>query len=181
MRNPFALVAALLPTLLLATLAPAVAAEPPAARHAAWAGTWVLDKARSDPLDQMLDVMEVSWYVRALARLFTPTIVITTAGDGLDMSSETPLGSHVENMRVDGIDRAGSDLLDRSFQQRSRWGPAGALVVDRTTDLPSGKKIQVQSHWRLAGDALTNDIEVQPASTAPFEMHRVFVREKEDD
>lgn len=170
---------------LLVVFVSAAAAEPsaapspvgPPANQSAWVGTWELDKKASDPIDHMIELMEVPWYLRALANTFTPTFIIAVDGKGFDWSSKTPLGSKTQHLRADGVAYPGEDQLDRKFTQTSRWTPAGGLVVDRTTEIPSGKKVAVQSNWTVDGNTMTNQMKVTPPDGKAFELKRVFERE----
>ncbi len=160
----------------------APSAEPaPAGEHAAWIGSWTLDKEKSDPPGRMLEAMEVPWYVKSLAKAFTPVLQISLDGSGLKMAMKTPLGGRTQDLRADDVGYPGSDQLDRKFEEKSQWAAGGSLVVDRTTDLPSGKKASVRSNWQLGDDALTNEMKVKIGDASPFDVRRVFVRESEED
>ncbi len=160
---------------------PSVAKAPAAADaastdHAAWVGTWTLDEDASDPIDKMLDVMDVSWYVRAVAKAFTPQFEVAEEGRGFAWTSSTPLGTRTQHFRVDDVDYPGDDQLERAFVQKSVWAPDRHLLVVRTTTLPSGKKVTVRSDWSLDGSNLVNHLNVTPEDADPFHLRRVFVR-----
>lgn len=184
MMNAARFVVALLTVVVLAesgvgaeSVEPTAPTAPPDQK--AWVGIWTLDKEASDPIDQMMDVLEVPWYAKALAGTFTPSFTVTLHGAGLDWASESPLGSRTQYFRMDGAIYPGTDQLDRKFKQSSRWAPDGKLIIDRTTELPSGNNVAVRSRWALEGDQLTNHLKVEPSEAKPFELHRVFVREKD--
>lgn len=155
----------------------AAAAPAGSADHAAWVGTWTLDEDASDPIEKMLDVMDVSWYVRAVAKAFTPQFEVAEEGRGLAWTSSTPLGTRTQHFRADDVDYPGEDQLERTFVQKSVWAPDGHLLVDRTTTLPSGKKVTVRSDWSLDGSKLVNHLNVTPEDAEPFRLKRVFVRQ----
>ena len=156
--------------------APATTDAADRADHAAWVGTWTLDEDASDSIEKMLDVMDVSWYVRAVAKAFTPQFEVAEEGRGLAWTSSTPLGTRTQHFRADDVDYPGEDQLERTFVQRSVWAPDGHLLVDRTTTLPSGKKVRVRSNWSLDGATLVNHLNVTPEDADPFQLRRVFVR-----
>ncbi len=182
MRSLSCRLAIVVGVLFMATWAAAAEPEPaPPADHAAWAGAWELDKEKSDPPDPMLEVMEVPWYLKALAKTFTPVLHMSVDGPGLELETKTPLGDRTQALRVDGVEYPGSDQLDRKFDQKSTWGPDGHLIVDRLTVLPSGKKARVKSDWQLSDATLTNDMTVRVGEAAPFQLRRVFVRDPDAD
>lgn len=155
---------------------PAPSAEEAPADQSSWVGTWALDKKASDPIEPMLELMDVPWYLKTLAKTFTPQFTISVDGAGFDWASKSPLGSRTQHFRADGVSYPGEDQLDRKFTQASQWD-GDALVVDRTTDLPSGKKMAVQSRWTLEGNTLTSHMTVTPEGAKPMELRRVFQRE----
>jgi hypothetical protein len=160
------------------TAEPVAIAAPP---REAWVGQWVLDDERSDPPDRMLEAMEVPWHLKLVAAAFDPAFRLTVADRGVEIESETPLGSpRVQQLHGDGAEYDGEDLLERPFRETSRWTPDGRLIVTRTTELPSGTVAVVVSTWSLADEALTNDMKVTIGGAPPFPLKRVFVREQAD-
>lgn len=147
----------------------------------AWFGRWTLDDTRSDPPEQMLDVMEVPWYLKAVAIAFTPSFRIERDGSGLVIDSKTPLGSRRQRLTGDGDVQEGEDALGRAFRETSRWGPDGSILVHRETDLPSGKVARVDTTWRVEDDLLSNQMEVKVGDGKPFPYRRVFARKTDGD
>ncbi len=139
-----------------------------------YVGVWLLDREASEPIGPLLKLMEVPWFVRKMAAVVTPTLTISTPGDGrLRMINQNTIRSTDRAIVADGSERETEDALGRKVIESATWNELGQLVVTQKNHIEADRVVEVTSTWARVGQTLeltlSADSEVRPLS-----IRRVF-------
>ena len=133
--NPIALLAAVL---LQAT--PSTAADV----HPDFTGTWKLDLAASDSLDEMLKAQDAPWFARKAAG----TVVVTQkikqkAPEALEVCVETPVATNCDVLKIGaGWEEKKSDK--GKVRVRTEWSADGQALVTFTETTPAKEQTPIE-------------------------------------
>ena len=153
-----------------------VAAEPLAAEPhpgESLAGTWKLDRAASDPIRPLLELLDAPWIARRMADTMSPTMQVSPAPNGgLRVVTANPLRTTDVVYPADGTDNTREDPLGRSVVTRERWLAPGRLVITQENQGEDGG-VQVETTWERVEERLELRIVAQ-GPDGPVRILRVF-------
>ena len=145
-------------------------------------GSWVLEPARSEPIDPLLEALGVSWLERRAAERLVPEQDIAVAADGQTVtitSRPTPGATGTENtLRVDGQLRPSVGMP--GFETaRHDWEADGSLVTVMRGQAPDGAPMTAVVSRGLDGSGvLVQQIYLEVDREEPYTLrvNRVFRR-----
>lgn len=158
----------------VATPAPPVPAQ--AAAKADFSGTWKLDLAASDSLDEMLAAQGASWVERKAAGSVVVTQKVTPAPDGFEVCVETPVKNKCNPVRIGG---GWEEKESEKGKVRSRtdWSADGkAVVTISEITLPDGKaaRLDVTRTLEDGGKTTVQVIELKIKDGKAYKARRVL-------
>ena len=154
--------------------------EEPLERLTPWAGRWRLDRERSDRDESLMIALEVSWAMRKIAAIFTPTFAVRPKDGVIEFATDTPIGSRADRFHGDDVERDGEDLLGRSYRESSHWNSDGHLVVNRALQLDDSTAY-IEIEWAVDDETLVSITTAKIGADPELRVRRVFERLKEGD
>lgn len=166
---------------LLALMAaePATSAPAAPAPKADFTGTWKLDLAASDPLDEMLAAQGASWVERKAAGSFQVTQKVANKADGLEVCVESSLGTKCN------LVKAGGGWEDKETDKgkvraRTDWSEDGKALVTTSEVTLKDKKPALMVVTRTLEDeskTTVQTIELKVKDGKSYKVRRVLRRQ----
>lgn len=157
-----------------AALALALCAAAPA--HPDFTGTWKLDLAASDPLDDLLDAQGAPWVAKKAAKTLVVTQKVALKPEGLEVCAESSLRSKCT------IAKIGAGWEDRETEQgkgraRTDWSADGtALITVTEAKLKDGTPVELRMTRTLedAGKTTVQLLELKAKDGKAHKARRVL-------
>ena len=159
------------------TVLPALAAPP--AHTIKLAGTWVLDKAKSEPLDELMAAEGLSAMERKMLSSLAVTLEIQQTTEAIKIKTITSLMSEDELLKPD--DRMMNRDIFRvgPVKYHTHWSPDGkTLITDNELTAGDGKPALAVVHRSLAdgGKTLVQHLTLTLSDKRSFSAKRYYHR-----
>ena len=140
-------------------------------------GAWVLDEARSQSMDPILEARGVSWFERQAMSWIDLTTILSVEGGALIVAVESSVYSRSDRYVGDGEVRVIQSEREGTLKRSCRWTDA-AFIVETELTLPDGRP----ALWRVTrsvtadGATLLYDAELRITGGETLTARRVMTR-----
>ena len=141
-------------------------------------GTWELDLQASDSMDEIMRLRGTPWHLRKLADTLSVTQTISVDGDRVVIKAHSIFKDMTMELKVDGVRRRETGVIEGEILVRHFWGPDGSLVSESSMELVNGQQGTITSTRYVSPDLQTMIVLfiLENPGAQPLRARRIFRR-----